>query len=386
MQEKQWITKSDLLNFLECPFAFKKAKEEGFDFNELFISPFALELMKKGIEHEENIRESFSWEKIKFDITNEKCVMQDVIVSGPPIVNEKLGIIGNPDLIKTAKGKLIPIEIKLHSIENETDPYEIAFYWLLLEPYRKKGKIPEGYYILRQHFPLAEDISELFTPSSVDSTHIQEVLESLKEMRNLKDYKPIRNSSCRDCALFKKTCLDILKRNRCVSLLTAGQKTIEKLKEINFNVEKMAKLTPEEIYEQIRFYGIKGIGEKTIVKFHNRAKAFIANKPIIFGSGKLPDTEQLIFVDTEFYQKNSIFRIVGYERLFVISVGIYDKGRIETNIFYRNDCTKKFVKIMENFPNVPIITWSGTSADLSILKDEIFSFSLQFLFSPTAAK
>lgn len=48
---------------LACSFAYKEAKEKGYEFIELFLSPFCIELMKGGIEYEKYIKEAFSWEK-----------------------------------------------------------------------------------------------------------------------------------------------------------------------------------------------------------------------------------------------------------------------------------------------------------------------------------
>jgi predicted RecB family nuclease len=368
MIDHQWITKSDLRNFLACPFAFKKSREEGFEFFDLFMSPFALELMKRGREHEQSVKNMFSWKKVKFDIRDEKCIMRDVIVADLTVLNEKLGIMGTIDFLKTANGELIPIEIKNHIQENETDPYEIAFYWILLEPYRKKGKEPKGYYILRESLTEKRGVSEFLTPSSVDSTHIEDVLKFIEEMKNLKEYEPMRSSNCRDCALFEKVCFDVMKKKDCVSLLTTGEQVIQGMKDANLDIQKIAKMRPDELKS------IRGIGDKKSRVFVNKAKAFVENKPIFFGTEGLPKSNNYIFVDTEFYQLNSPFFEQGCSKVFVISFGIYDGKNIDRHVLYENgwkfDCNiKKFVSALKKYPNAPVITWSGM--DLHILKGEI---------------
>lgn len=368
MEDQQWITKSDMRNFLACPYAFKKSREEGFEFFDLFMSPFALELMKKGREHEQSVKGMFSWKKVKFDIRDEKCIMKDVIISDLTVLNEKLGIIGTIDFLKTANGELIPIEIKNHIQENETDPYEIAFYWLLLEPYRKKGKEPKGYYILRESLTEKKDVSEFLTPSSVDSTHIEDVLKFIEEMKNLKEYEPTRSSNCRDCALFEKVCFDAIRKRGCVSLLTTGEQVIQGMKDAELDIQKIANMRPDELK------AIKGIGDKKSKAFVNKAKAFVGNAPVFFGTEGLPRSDNYIFVDTEFYQLNSPFFENGCSKVFVISFGIYDGKNTEKQVLYENgwkfDCNiKKFASALKKYPNAPVITWSGM--DLHILKGEI---------------
>lgn len=248
-----FITKSDLMNFIECPFAYKKAKEDSLQYFQLFISPFRLKLMEKGMEFENGIKASFSWEKTDFNLNKESHVKEDAVVSGLSVTNEKLGISGEPDLVMTANGELVPIEIKSHKDENATDPIEIAFYWLLLEPYRLKGKIPKGYYILRKDYEekATSDITKLFSPSSVNSEHISIVKEKLVEIRNFKEYQPVRISACRDCALFKKYCFEKIRKDGCVSLLTAGPKIVEGLKSTNFNLKKISEMSPEEFVDEL---------------------------------------------------------------------------------------------------------------------------------------
>jgi len=368
------ITKSDMLNFLACPFAFKKAKEDGLDFQDLFASPFSLELAKVGMEHEERVIGSFDWKKSHFDITKVQHVMQKgTIVGGLHITNDNLGIAGEPDLVWTANGELVPIEIKAHKEENNTDPIEIAFYWLLLEPYRKRGKTPKGYYILRQEIPDTGNILDSLTESSVDETHIDSVMETLREMRAKMDYHPIRMASCRDCALFKTYCLDFLKKTKCVSLLTTGGSVIQQLKESKLNIEKISKMSPSELQK------FKGIGDKNSIKFYHKALAFMENKPIFFGREKLPDSSSVIFIDTEFYQNGSPFKeyVSGTDNLFALSVCISKGSTSETKVFYskadddvfmENDVSEDLKKIMFKIPNALIVTWGGASADVPILK------------------
>src|SRR3989338_6097052 len=178
---KKFITKSELIDFLKCRYAYRRALKEGIPTSSVFDSPLAAALKKKGIETEAQLLSALPIKESKFDINNPKDVKKDIVVGGLEVINEALGIKGEPDLVMTAEGKLIPIEIKLHQAENETDPLEIAFYWLAMDPYRQKKVPPEGRYYL------AGDREPSF--SIVNQTHIAEVTESIREMRQDKEYK-----------------------------------------------------------------------------------------------------------------------------------------------------------------------------------------------------
>src|SRR6266699_2322435 len=56
-----------------------------------------------------------------------------------------------PDRIDVASGALLPIEVKSHKDIQRIDELELAFYWMLLEPYRTRTDVsPVGRLILRR--------------------------------------------------------------------------------------------------------------------------------------------------------------------------------------------------------------------------------------------
>lgn len=112
------------------------------------------------------------------------------------------------------------------------------------------------------------------------------------------------------------------------------------------------------------------------MQFHHKAKAFLNNKPILFGEEKLNKSDTIIFVDTEHYTKGSVFYQHGCHSPFVIAYGVYKKGNAKKTILYENGwdwhCNiEEFIKVLEKYPDAPVITWGGNSADLPVLKKDI---------------
>jgi hypothetical protein len=87
------------------------------------------------------------------DVGFREALAGDVPIYGLPLLrNDKLKIFGIPDGIDPRAGALVPIEIKSHKNLQKTDLLELAFYWLLLEPYRTRRDVePSGRLILRRN-------------------------------------------------------------------------------------------------------------------------------------------------------------------------------------------------------------------------------------------
>ncbi len=96
----------------------------------------------------------------------------------------------------TADGALEPIEVKSHKQLQRTDELELAFYWLLLEPLRRREvEQPCGHVILRR------DGAPNSVEVEITPRRLREVRRLIKEVRQAREQGVrMRACGCRICS------------------------------------------------------------------------------------------------------------------------------------------------------------------------------------------
>jgi predicted RecB family nuclease len=145
-----WVSKTDLVRYVRCPYAFWLQDTGRITFDDT-VDDFQLSKIRDGREFQASVEAG----AIRVDVMPRElpsALRQDVVLYNTPTFrNAQSQIHGRPDGIQTAHGALIPMEIKSHKDTRATDQLELAFYWLLLEPYRTRDPgEPRGWLCLRR--------------------------------------------------------------------------------------------------------------------------------------------------------------------------------------------------------------------------------------------
>lgn len=364
MTDCSWITKTQLKNFLVCPYAFWllysgkiKAKDA--------VSEFQQKLIGNGIEFEKSVLEEKELVKVDIEMLPELFKQDTILYEIPLMKNTKLKIRGKLDGIKTGFGALCPIEIKSHKTLKPIDKIELAFYWMLLSPYRTKKKaVPKGYVELKS------GDNETMTEEVILTKDVFDKLENILGRIRKAMVKGVEPSVC-SCYVCKTFTSDedkkALRNRKDLTLIKGiGLPYKEILEKIGIrNYEDLLKWDSAKLTEKIKSY-INGIGIKTVDNWKLHAEAYQKNKPVVIGTEKI-DFNDMLCIDFETNFDNV---------LYLISMCIYKDGKRHYDfLFVLNDEDEKkglleMMKIIKNNKNLNIVTWSGNTAELVVLKKE----------------
>lgn len=143
-----WVSKTDITCYLRCPYAFWLV-----DTNQVApqdaIDGYAHRLMAQGTEFQALVEAQATPVMVQPGDLPALFSEELMLLATPQFENAEQRIFGRPDGIVTAKGALFPIEVKSHAKVQALDKLELAFYWLVLTPYRTRDAPPEGKLVLR---------------------------------------------------------------------------------------------------------------------------------------------------------------------------------------------------------------------------------------------
>jgi predicted RecB family nuclease len=354
----EWVSKSDLVAYLRCPYAFWLLDTRQIQFWET-LGSLGPQLIAEGQAfHQEVLRAAMP---LPAGTDFRSLLAKDVIVLGLSDVfrNPSLKILGRPDGVRTAEGALFPIEIKSHRDVSRTDELELAFYWLLLEPDRRlNGLEPRGYVITRRNpdHPIQE---VRLRPERFDEVFV--MLEAIREARR-RGVKP-RICGCPYCHHALRT--GLLQASLDAKDLTwvwgIGRRYAGELERLGLrSYEDLLSADPEQVAQQLRLRGFP-VSRRMVDGWRQHARSYGEAQPVIFGEDRL-DFRDMLVLDLEYDSHIWLIgmcTIIGghreYEFLWADS-----PAKERKNILALLDWFKKSAP-------VPIVTWSGLSADVAQL-------------------
>src|SRR3989338_9600740 len=371
MNDDLWVTKTQLKNFMVCPYAFwlvysgKIKPEEA-------VSDFQHKLAEIGIEFEKSVLEGKELVEVDTKMLPELFRQDTTLYEIPAMENTKLKVRGKLDGIKTEFGALCPIEIKSHKTLKSTDKIELAFYWMLLSPYRTKKKAtPKGYVELKSGD--VETVTEEVILTQEIFDNLEDPLGRIREAM-VKGVEP-SVCSCYVCKTFtsdedKKALRD---RKDLTLIKGIGLPYKEALEKIGVkNYDDLLKWDSAVLVEKMRQYKV-GAGIKTVETWKFHAQAYKRNKPVIFGDEKI-DFKDMICIDFE----TTLFDQIPY----LIGLCLCKKGKRHYDFFFAlNDRSEKkelleIIKLLKKNKNLKIVTWSGNTAEMVVLKREFIRLKI----------
>jgi predicted RecB family nuclease len=367
-----WISKTQLRLYLRCPYAFFQI-DSGALAPAVMIDELGEQLIEQGVTFEQSVISEIA--PLRSEISLEQALIGDAPVYCLPLIrNDRLKLLGIPDGIDPADGALVPIEIKSHKDVQQSDLLELAFYWLLLKPYRARHDTePRGRLILRRDgIPETLDVE-------IERKHLARVRKLLGDMRRAR-YYGVRPRVC-NCPV----CAGVLREQ--ITTSTRASKDLTMIWGINRAyaeaLEDMGVLDypaligcdSQAIVESFRERGYF-VSAGIVDSWRHHASAYVQAAPVVFGNG--PDVGgRFIAVDLE------------YDALVWLIGVLIDDGSRRERIFLWADNSREekqnlcaLAEIVRAQPGLPVITWSGDSADLPQLQKAAARHSLGDFLDP----
>lgn len=362
---RKWISKQDLVEYLRCKYRVFLSFSTGIPIRDMKETALLQLMLEKGLEFESGVVQDVKPREVQSKEAIEPLSKKSLIIQTPRIFrNHELGIQGIPDLINTDKGKLLPIEIKNHRKVTDTDELELAFYWLLLNPLRKKRVKPKGYIILN-----TEEIVEV----NLTKEHLWEVEFLLDDLRELLKVgaEPVLSYECKQCNL-SKDCQERVVESGGLSIIYNISYVRERqFKDIGIDsISKLMRVDEEKVNSKLisRFGNTPGVDEIFRMKCH--AFSIKSGKPFFFGDKQQARTiasSPLLVLDLEYNPEHLIW---------LVGVALRKGNRTTYQQFFAEKANKdeerrilqSLIHLTQKNSSHLFVTYSGISADIPQLR------------------
>lgn len=356
-EEPAWVTKTNVTDYERCPRAYWLVANGLITREEMFANETRVRL-DAGVEFERRV------------VTNARPAEADgfaLSVDGRPrlllgtgmFVNESRGLRGEPDGVETGTGSWAPIEIKDHLKVSRLDKIELAFYWLLLEPYRTdRTATPHGYVQLRG----AEQAERVELRAQLFRT-VDRSIGAVRQTRSGPEPRP-----CRGCYVCLVTHppdpARFPKEEDLTRLHDIGPARARQLELIDVRTPTdLLSVGTDEILERKKGRGWR-FGRSHIDGWIAHAQALEAGKSVLYGVPlRLPS--QFIAFDLEYLQPPD-----GDE---IWLAGMLTSSGELTQFWSRksskeHELVQSLAEYWDSRPDAMMVTWSGKSADLPALR------------------
>lgn len=366
----RWVTKSDIVQYERCPYAFWLIDQGEVVLEEIMGEAITL-ILDEGHAFEESVVADVPVLEATPEDLPALFKTKMTLFNPPLLKNRALKLAGKPDAIETDRGKLIPVEIKSHRRKKFTDILELAFYWILLEPYRTRRSDPKGILILRD-----VDGNEEREEVEISEYHLARVRRLIKEVRHARKHgvEP-ELCLCIVCAGRPEIATACRARGSPSLLYGVAAKTCRALEKIGIRtMHDLAACDPDAtsaaLHEVKRF-----VSPGQIRSWQGHIRAYDLNAPVSIGDKQLPFAD-FIVVDLEYDSRR-------HGLIWLIGIAIVIDGAAQYTQLWADDHAiarenlRKLVSIIESHPDLPVATWSGISAELPQLQDSIEHYGLE---------
>ena len=399
MKTTTWVSKTDIIDYTRCPYRVYISHKLNVRPIDLKQSPFLDYLLDQGNKFESKALETINPNQIKLNDTLVKLKYPKHIRTDESgsLTNNKLLLRGIPDLFRTVNNRLMPIEIKNHKEIQQTDRIELAFYNILLEPNLKMSDFNygvtssnlfpfltepiNGYIILNN---LREEPINLTFNDCVDTI---ELIERTRMASIINDEPwanpllPCITKECSACSL-KQECSKQLKELGSISLIWGmGYKRVHHFNQIGIStLQQLADADSNDVLKRLNSIPHPnkpswncGLGINNVNDLQMSAISWLNQKPIMlpkysnteYGCVKpLNESSDYIVLDLEY---TSIIFLIG------LAIHKHNYSTEYIQLFAKDSSEMltilaKLEKILIQYPNFPIVTYSGTSADIPFLR------------------
>jgi predicted RecB family nuclease len=362
----RWISKQDLVEYSRCPYRVYVAFSRGIAIAELKETQALQAILQKGLYLESQVVKDVMPLEAISNKEIEPLRDQQQIIQIPTIIrNHDIGIRGIPDLIDTANGAFIPYEIKSHSQVQPSDEWELAFYWLLLEPLRTKNARPRGCVVLSDFSTVKVNLTQDLL------LDVEMTIEEVREIESCPP-QPTLGEECKLCQL-REQCTDhLVKKGRLSIIQNISYRRQSQFETLGIkNIAQLARAKPEHLNSRFmaRFGNTPGVEEIHRMKCH--ALSYKSGKPYFFGSRDRINgltSAPLLVVDLEYSCPGLVWLVgcalkekrgISYHQYFAEKPTLKEEKRI----------LNQFASFLREHSSYVIITYNGISADIPQLEN-----------------
>ena len=358
-----WVTKTDLMNFCRCPYAFSM----------LQLGLAAPDIPAEGSESEESGSE--------FPRTLRRFFKRRgwTINWGPlrtVFMSEALRIAGKPHGVDKSRGAMIPVAVfsPSWSLTEDgivqrprkltwRDRWGLAFYWLLLSPYRAaQSASPIAHVVLLTNYRTAR-AKELDVSLSTEVTDVEFVIEKVRQAKT--SVPPWQCGRCDICRGRDGHALGIARDTKSLSLVQG----------ISFRhavaLERFGIFTYEDLLNAVSQTAAQqiGVSRRRLENWRSQAGVVATRRPEV--KKALPiDPERMLILDIEHISESWNCGAT----VWLIGVRIVRDGRAEDHILWAETPSeewrnlRRLAALFEHNRDLPVVTWNGTSSDLRVLQ------------------
>jgi len=356
-----WVSKTDLATYLRCPYAFYLL-DRGLVAPEDAVTELQVRLIDQGVEFQAAVEARAAPHHIEEGDLPKVFAQESIRLFGLPLFkNPKLQICGRPDAIDTAQGALIPVEVKSHKAVQRSDELELAFYWMLLDPYRTKNVSPVGRLILRRD-GVGEPVDIEIRPNRFEQVH--GLLRDIREAR-VRGVLP-RICGCTVCSGAMRGEIDraTAAKKDLTRLWGIGRFFARHLEEIGINsYEGLLAVDSAHVVKNLRKQGCFA-SPKQVDSWKHHAASYSTSAPVVFGDPILLG-DRFIALDLEY---------VPGGLLWLVGVCLVEPGGCDYLALWADTPTQeksnleRLAEIVTANPSFPVITWNGNLADMPQLR------------------
>jgi predicted RecB family nuclease len=358
---RNWVSKTDLTRYLRCPYAFYLLDSGLVRFEETVSEP-QIQRIEAGVAFQANVEATAILRAIgPAELTRVFAEESIQLFSLPGFKNPALQIYGQPDAVSTACGALYPVEVKAHKDVSRSDELELAFYWLLMEPYRTKKVPPRGYLLLRRDG--APEQVELEIPAH----RFDEVHQLLKEVRDAREHgvEP-RICTCTVCSGAIRNEIEqatLVKKDvtRIWGIARARARHLEAIGITSY--DRLIDADTSSIVEALRKRKCF-VSSNQVDQWKQHARSYAVSHPVLFGP-RLPLGASYFALDLEY----------GPQIIWLFGICLVKAGQPHDHIVLWNHDSmteaaslRQLGSLLSANPDLPVVTWAGKTADLPQLK------------------
>ncbi|QSE86572.1 ribonuclease H-like domain-containing protein [Rhodococcus koreensis] len=281
-------------------------------------------------------------------------------------INREYRFRGVPDGINIGNGRLEPVEIKNRRWVGRFDEFELAFYWVLLQPHRTvTAAEPAGW------LQLADEAGRAAEPIRVAIR--AEVIAAVHEVAHrarsvlVNGLEPFW-CDCDVCAQDPQASLPSVRRTAPVSVVNGiGRKKRAALEAGGITtVGRLAEMTTVDACEVFAATDLAIPSESTLQAWQAHAAVFIENRPRVQPGQHERVPDQFIALDLEYQSEAPA--VVWLLTAQTVGIGTPHRITVFADDNHQADLVVTFADFLAEHPDLPVLTWNGTSADLKWLE------------------
>jgi predicted RecB family nuclease len=362
-----WVSKTDLTSYIRCPYTYWRLYKRAIQFSDT-VSPSAMDLIQAGVQFEERVTQAAAEVPIE---TWWDSVWKGSGGWGSPLLrNDELMLWGRPDGLTSVAGVLVPIEIKSHKVVHTTDELELAFYWLLLQPFqRRRTRTPRGQLILRQSDGTGETVNLTLSRSRLDeaSALVEEV-----RLARAQGVEP-RVCSCQACQWDPDVERLVEERHHVSLIYGVGWVYSNALESLGItSYDELLEADAVSVSGNMRDLGYPSVTLDEVTRWQRHAESYVRGEPVFFGL-PLQVGQDFIVLDAEYDN----------DEVWLIGLCVSRRGRQRYTKIWADSIKEQrkgideLLSFLYAHPNLPVVTWGGNSADVPALRRHMKRLSLE---------